>query len=103
MENESSEIRKIIHEVFSKEVTYLFREIFNVEEGAKFLSITPDYFRKLCSNGTIKSNKANGKIIYVYRNELINYALGKGEKTVGDAQKLANEYVLKSHLRNGNK
>ena len=46
----------------------------------------------------IKNNQPNGKIIYIHRNDLISYAMGKAEGTVGDATKLADEYLLKKHI-----
>lgn len=97
MENE--EFRQIMKEEIQKGIVQSYKEIFDITDGAMYLKITPDYLRKLCKKGLIKSSKPNGKVIYIHRNELVDYAMNRTEKTVGDASEIANRYLLKKHIK----
>lgn len=97
---DSNSVRAIVKEEINQ-LALNYKEVFTIPEGAKYLSITEDYLRKLCNKGKVKANKPNGKTWYIHRMDIINYSMGRTDETIADeAKRQAQQYILKSNLKN---
>lgn len=67
-------IREVLQRLEQLESIYLNQKtVLNLEEAAKFLSLSKSYLYKLTYRGIISHYKPNGKNIYFNRQELENW------------------------------
>ena len=96
---QESEFRELLREEL-RQIALNYKDVLTIPEGAKYLAISEDYIRKLCSQGKIKANKPNGKTWYIRRADIENYAMSITDETVRDeALRQAQQYELKQKLK----
>lgn len=95
---EESNLRKIIREEISQ-LVLMNKEVLNVDEAAAYLNYTPDYVRKLVKRKEIRGSQPLGKVIFIHRNDLVDFALGRNRNIQEEATRLASSYVLKQSFK----
>lgn len=72
---------------------YVGKEIFTVEEAAAFLGVSVSFIYRLTSGKQISVYRPSGKLLYINRNELINWVMKYEELSEEKIEELGSKKI----------